>query len=821
MRTGLFSELVFDARPTWSTSAMRVSAYPRRLCNSCSYQILELFVSGLNISTKVARHGGKERIHNAFRHKAYFQMRHFTTSKPFRADVNDEELHGSSAARTSAQIEAIVRQARQTFGETLPQDFLSEEEYQVYERLYGPPSAVTLPEDVALLQGFEEEGNEAIEDLPKQLLMRENKEGQLEEIVFSEEDEIDEDGSKEFADEAVHEGPADIARSETREEFQARVAAFQDVSTFKTAENHNLDAKNEDEDLLEDEEDPDQDIEEQEVDDGAENLDLRGNAYERSGSARTHPLTAAGRFSTSPATVFLPRDTFVDPIMTLLADASNKHLADVAHKTFGGPGLPHSTATITRANLKQEPIQLEAKQFNMSEMEGNAFLAAVMPGAYASIMSTLVEVRKRLGSDWLPSLLRRPGESRILDAGAGGAGVLAWREVLKAEWESMHPDGSPEGRSVPHGKSTVVTGSAVLRHKASKLLGDTTFIPRLPDYDPNRDHPSLEGKNPQPRKQYDIIVAPHTLWTLREDHMRKSQIQNFWSLLDPRGGVLILIEKGVPRGFELIAGARETLLKHHIASPGAEEVELTIEDASENRFGPKEKGMIIAPCTNHGKCPMYITAGQSKGRKDFCHFSQRFIRPPYLQRILSAKDRNHEDIKFSYVALQRGVDQRQTDNFSQGQPATLAALEGYEEAAVDNEQEDAHPQRMQPVNMLGLPRAILPPIKRRGHVTLDLCTPGGKIERWTVPRSFSKQAYRDARKSRWGDLWALGAKTRVPRNIRVGLNKSKSEGRDIDLGGNDEPDEDRRSPRRENKFGNRVKSRKTVKHKKRRLVDEM
>lgn len=63
---------------------------------------------------------------------------------------------------------------------------------------------------------------------------------------------------------------------------------------------------------------------------------------------------------------------------------------------------------------------------------------------------------------------------------------------------------------------------------------------------------------------------------------------------------------------------------------------------------------------------------------------------------------------------------------------------------------------------------MLPALKRRGHIILDVCTPAGTLERWTVPRSFSKQAYRDARKVRWGDLWALGAKTRIPRNVRLG-----------------------------------------------------
>jgi len=64
-------------------------------------------------------------------------------------------------------------------------------------------------------------------------------------------------------------------------------------------------------------------------------------------------------------------------------------------------------------------------------------------------------------------------------------------------------------------------------------------------------------------------------------------------------------------------------------------------------------------------------------------------------------------------------------------------------------------------------------MKRRGHVILDVCTAKGEIERWTVPRSFGHQAYRDARKSRWGDLWALGAKTRIPRNLRLGGENTK------------------------------------------------
>ncbi len=748
---------------------MQISLAKQRICHSCSSQLISIFANGFSSIPRIPKHGAKPSSQDRFRRVLLSQTRSFSAAQRLRASVEHDGIHENSLPRTPAQMESIVRQARETFGETLPRDFLSSEEYLIYERLYGPPSATTLPEDVDLLRGVEED----LDELPENVLMRENAEGRLEEVIYQE-DALDED---ELMAEDTKPMP-----SETEAEFQARMAVFRDIASANASQANSNKGSSQDLNRVEPSSDPLSSEKAAIEDEDVEELEQEDEAYAAGDSARTHPLTIAGRFITSPATIQIPKDTVIDPITSLLADASNKQLSEVAQKTFGGPRLPNSTATIVRAHLKQQPIALEASQSSMGEMEGNAYMTAIMPGAYATVMSTLVEIRKRLGPEWLRKLMKRNEGPRVLDAGAGGAGILAWREVLRAEWELMHPDGVPPNKPPPYGKSTVVTGSSTLRNRASHLLDDTTFIPRLPDYDPSRDHPSLENSNPQPRKQYDVILAPHTLWTLKQDYMRKNQIQNFWSLLDPKGGVLVLIEKGVPRGFELIAGARETLLKHHVASPGDEVVEAPVEVASQNRFGPKEKGMIIAPCTNHGKCPMYITAGQSQGRKDFCHFPQRYIRPHYLQRILGSRDKNHEDILFSYVALQRGVDQRETDNITQGQAAVEAAFAGFEntEGIESNEgsQESTDPE-VAVVSTLSLPRAILPPIKRHGHVILDLCTPAGKIERWTVPKSFSKQAYRDARKSKWGDLWALGAKTRVQRNIRVGLNKAKTQQKDM------------------------------------------
>jgi ribosomal protein RSM22 (predicted rRNA methylase) len=259
-------------------------------------------------------------------------------------------------------------------------------------------------------------------------------------------------------------------------------------------------------------------------------------------------------------------------------------------------------------------------------------------------------------------------------------------------------------------------------------------------------------------------------------------VENLWSLLDPNGGVLILIEKGIPRGFEAIADARALLLDSHIISPGETPAEDEIVTKKGRRPKEKVEGMIIAPCTNHSSCPMYPIPGLSTGRKDYCHFGQRFIRPNYLQRILGASVRNHEDVKFSYIAVRKGIDARKSEvnPVLQGDAATDRAFEGYEttDLPIDEGSTEVQIDDVK-FNPLSLPRIVLAPLKRRGHVTIDLCTPSGKLERWTVPKSFSKTAHRDARKSRWGDLWALGAKTRVGRSPRLGRISKDYEGGDI------------------------------------------
>ncbi|KAI7218516.1 hypothetical protein KC333_g3547 [Hortaea werneckii] len=707
-----------------------------------------------------------------------------------RTDTNHElQPHQQQPSRPPGlSPEDVARIARQEFGDRLPEGALTAEEYRVYERLYGTPVTVDEGHEAAL-DAQEASALEA-EEAGKTGVVRRGEGGEWEEVEYDEDELSEEELAQMDELDALEEGEDEMVMSDQLYVDDDTKLAQDMQDTMSAAQT----AK------------------------AAQEAYEQGDEEGEGGNTRIHPLTQENKYGPLPSTIQLPKAAFVDPASLLLSGIPPVHIAEAAHRVFGGVGLPYSTSTPAIGKTMQpKPIQLDAYQSGMSDIEADTYLATIFPGMYASVMSVLAETRRRLGTHWAENLVKKAeaGELKILDAGGAGAGVLAVRELLRAEWERMHEDDQSDAASVmalaeadgkagganasaPLGSATVLTGADTLRKRASQLLENTTFIPRLPDY--------LHTEEARFKGKYDIVIAPHTLWQLREDYTRKQHTQNLWSLLSTDGGVMVMLEKGVPRGFEMIAAAREMLLETRISSPEARAQNIDISDPpepyvhwegqeqAEPLTRPKEKGMIIAPCTNHAGCPAYVQKGHVRGRRDICHFEQRYIRPPFLQKVLNAKDKNHEDVKFSYLAVMRGRDLREVqdakDGFAQeqvleqGKPATEKAFEGYGDVARSREKsEDSDAsqdgEEQSTPHSLSLPRAILPPLKRRGHVILDLCTPTGTLERWTVPKSFSKQAYRDARKSSWGDLWALGAKTRVLRTVRGP--KSRKSDHDMDV----------------------------------------
>jgi ribosomal protein RSM22 (predicted rRNA methylase) len=112
---------------------------------------------------------------------------------------------------------------------------------------------------------------------------------------------------------------------------------------------------------------------------------------------------------------------------------------------------------------------------------------------------------------------------------------------------------------------------------------------------------------------------------------------------------------------------------------------------------------IVAPCTHAGRCPL---AG-----KDWCHFDTRLERTRVHQQVKSGS-LPYEIEKYSYLIASR----------QRGAAACDAA------------------------------RVIRRPLKKSGHVILDLCTSLADAQRVVVSRR-DRKSYRQARAAKWGDLW--------------------------------------------------------------------
>jgi ribosomal protein RSM22 (predicted rRNA methylase) len=113
-------------------------------------------------------------------------------------------------------------------------------------------------------------------------------------------------------------------------------------------------------------------------------------------------------------------------------------------------------------------------------------------------------------------------------------------------------------------------------------------------------------------------------------------------------------------------------------------------------------GEILAPCPHKDACPMNAAG-------DWCHFSARLERTSQ-HRQLKGGVLGYEDEKFSYVVAGR-------QHFSSFDARIIR-----------------HPQ------------------KHGGHIQLTLCTSQGSIKLQTITKS-SKNGYKLARKSEWGDTW--------------------------------------------------------------------
>ena len=111
---------------------------------------------------------------------------------------------------------------------------------------------------------------------------------------------------------------------------------------------------------------------------------------------------------------------------------------------------------------------------------------------------------------------------------------------------------------------------------------------------------------------------------------------------------------------------------------------------------------IVAPCPHQYRCPL------AEGT-DWCHFAARVNRSP-LHRRLKGGDLAYEDEKFSYIVASRSAQEPVTG------------------------------------------RILRHPLKRKGLVTLQLCTRTDDVTQMVVSKR-QGTTYRRARDIEWGELW--------------------------------------------------------------------
>ena len=376
------------------------------------------------------------------------------------------------------------------------------------------------------------------------------------------------------------------------------------------------------------------------------------------------------------------------------------------------------------------------------------------------------------------------------------------------------PSGRPLPEPHPWGESGAVRTVASLRALHSKAAFDLVVAAyALGELDASGGTDGTDLAAGRAR----AAVTARTPRDVRESRRRADEtVAQLWSRVAP-GGALVLVEPGTPNGSRLIRRARQRVLdsERDAAARRVSGVEKGSEKGSGDLDLDAVDAHVVAPCQHDRACPM-------DGLPTWCHFSQRVRRSEMHRQMLPrGRGAQHQDERFSYVILRRlsRARARQEDvaraekvasgewfdvlppeeeedeevsmsaeeiaerraiekrmGFSRDVDDVVAAMSGEDASSSDaieadgddnetEEDEDAVPENpladavaLASAHEWG--RMVRPPIKRSGHVIVDLCDAEGKLSRQIIAKSnaweggVGKGGYKAARKSKWGDLWA-------------------------------------------------------------------
>lgn len=208
-----------------------------------------------------------------------------------------------------------------------------------------------------------------------------------------------------------------------------------------------------------------------------------------------------------------------------------------------------------------------------------AFAAALMPSMYSATLHVLSETAKRLPK-WTPT--------QVIDFGSGTSSV-AWALAHVYVWkrnETLRYAGIDQAKPMqwlaadclkhlpPHISTRLYLSDFLSTANPSPL--DT--ITSSSSYDPSRS----------------LAITAFTLSEITHPLKRQSAVEKMWQ---SGAEMIIIIDRGTPSGFNLVADARAQLL-------------------ALSKKSTDQHGHVVAPCPHDKPCPLRFS-------QDFCHFSQR------------------------------------------------------------------------------------------------------------------------------------------------------------------------------------------------------
>ncbi|PIL31515.1 hypothetical protein GSI_06217 [Ganoderma sinense ZZ0214-1] len=434
---------------------------------------------------------------------------------------------------------------------------------------------------------------------------------------------------------------------------------------------------------------------------------------------RKSPAAAFG--SQRIGAVVLPLD-LQSAISQIVADSDKPTLHQDAKRLFSS-----ETAAGEEWNSTYDIHYKSGKEAGRHALrDATAFATVALPSHYSAIYAVFEQLKQRLGPDWQVD--------HIMDWGAAtGSGL----------WASGHAFQRPSDMG---GRSSLDTEDVQISHTSlgsylgidkreglarigKRLVRDVDLggisVVWQKSFHEDNAVDSVDGSNL-------VALSAFLLSSLPTHVDRKVLVKEMW---ESGAEVIVLID----HDFENIAVAREQLLKL-----GRKELEdPTLSDHA------LRGSHVVAPCPHDGACPLYHP-GYGKLQ---CSFSQRMERPEFVRKTKHSGS-GHENMDYSYVVVRRGprpahnIDKvgriggvglrefaKRTEDST---PIAHLFLDVDHQKLADGEQASSHEPKLSEAaeDDYGLisaeitsalrqeayswPRLVFPPIKRSGHIILDV-----------------------------------------------------------------------------------------------------